>query len=225
MTQPFMPEEAMPIRALLVDDYALFRAGLRRALTALGICIVGEASTGDDAVRLATQLRPDVVVMDPDMPATDGIETTRLIASLPHDPAVLVLAETQSTDVLDSLLAGARSFLFKDGDALDLAEAIRRAAAGEYTLAPSVTHALVERLRSLEAQRKRFAPRECPADLTGREKQVLMLIAKGRDNAAIGSELYISSSSAKQPVAAILAKLGVATRAQAAAEAVRFGLA
>lgn len=225
MTQLPARNEALPVRALLVDDYALFRAGLRRALTALGICIVGEASTGRDAVRLAKQLRPDVVVMDPDMPATDGIETTRQIAALPDAPAVLVLADTQSADVLDALLAGARSFLFKDSDAADLAHAIRRAAVGEYALAPSVTRALVERLRALETQRARAAPKPCPVDFTGREKQVLMLIAKGRDNASIGSELFISASTAKQHVAAILAKLGASNRAQAAAEAVRFGLA
>jgi DNA-binding NarL/FixJ family response regulator len=221
-TFPLSHDETAPVRALLADDYALYRLGLARALTALGISIVGEASNGMDAVRLAAELRPDVVVMDTDMPILDGIEATRQITALTRPPAVLVLADSHSTDILDALLAGATSFLLKDAEVTVLAEGIRQAAAGQSALAPSVAGALVERLRELETARRPV--RECPSALTGRERQVLSLVAEGRDNAAIGQALCISSSTAKHHVAAILDKLGANNRAQAAADAVRFGL-
>jgi len=217
--------EEFAVRAVLADDYVLFRVGLRRALTALGIAVVGEASNGRDAVNLARELRPDVVIMDTDMPMMSGIDATRRIAELPNAPAILVLADAQSTDILDALLAGARSFLFKDSDPSDLADAVRRAARGESALAPSVTRALVERLRELEGDRLVSTRRYCPSALTGRERQVLTLVAEGRDNAGIGQALFISPSTAKHHVASVLGKLGVTNRAQAAAEAVRFGLA
>ncbi len=216
--------EAMPVRALLVDGLAPFRTGLRRALTALGIAVVGEASDGRDAVKLAAELRPDVVVIDAEMPAAEGVDATRLIAGMRDAPAVLLLADVQSNTVLDALLAGACSFLFKDDDVADLADAIRRAACGESSLAPSVTRELVQRLRELEGRHRLDVRRSCPSVLTTRERQVLRLLAEGRDNVTIGQELYMSASTAKHHVAAILGKLGAKSRAQAAAEAVRFGL-
>lgn len=223
--QPLMSQEELPITALLVDDHALFRVGLRRLLNALGISVVGEASNGRDGVRLAAELRPDVVVMDTDMPIMSGIEATRLITSEPNAPVVLVLASEDSTDVLDSILAGATSFLFKHADAAELAQGIKRAAAGESALAPSVTVRLVSRLRELESARQVETQRSAPVSLTLREREVLRLVADGRDNCTIGRELYISSSTVKHHVAAILSKLGASNRAQAAAEAVRIGLA
>lgn len=231
MAQPLMNSESLPVRALIADDYVLFRMGLSRALVACGIMIVGEAGNGREAVRMAAELKPDVVVMDTDMPVMGGLEATREIMKLPNAPAVLMLADAEgnasgdarSTSVLDALLAGARSFLLKDGDVADLAEGIRRAAAGESALSPSVAGALVERLRELESER-RHESRRAPSALTGREQQVLTLVVEGRDNAAIGQELSISASTAKHHVAAILEKLGAANRTQAAAEAVRFGL-
>lgn len=223
--QPLMSQEEMPVTALLVDDHALFRVGLKRLLNALGISVVGEASNGRDGVRLAAELRPDVVVMDTDMPIMCGIEATRLITAQPDAPVVMVLASEESTDVLDAILAGATSYLFKHADATELAQGIKRAAAGESALAPSVTVSLVARLRELEAARRAEAQRSVPVALTLREREVLRLVADGRDNCTIGRELYISSSTVKNHVAAILNKLGASNRAQAAAEAVRIGLA
>ncbi len=214
-------EEPMPVRAVLVDEVAAFRAALRRALTALGIAVVGEASTGIDAVRLTKELRPDVVVIDPDL---GGIDAARMIAGMNDAPAVLVLAESESDTVLDALLAGACSFRFKDDDVSDLAEAIRLAARGESSLAPSVARELVKRLRELETGRRLSVRGVCPSVLTGREQQVLALLAQGRNNATIGQELYLSASTVKHHVARILGKLGATTRAQAAAEAARFGM-
>lgn len=225
MAQPLTYDEAAPVRALLADNNALFRVGLKRLLNALGIAVVGEASNGRDAVRLASELRPDVVVIDTELPMLSGLEATKLISEMSDGPQVMVLATAQTTDVLDALLAGARSFLFKDADARVLADGIKRAAAGEATLAPSITISLVERLRELEATRAVEVPRVSANVLTPREQQVLRLVAGGRDNTSIGSELFISSSTVKHHVAAILDKLGASNRAQAAAEAVRIGLA
>jgi len=223
--QPLTSLDELPVRALLVDDNVLFRVGLRRLLNALGVSVIGEASNGRDGVRLATELRPDVVVMDTDMPIMNGIEATRQIASGPNAPAILILASEETADVLDALLAGAASFLFKHADAAELAHGIKRAAAGESALAPSVAVSLVARLRVLESSRRVETHLSASAALTLREREVLRLVADGRDNCAIGQELFISPSTVKNHVAAILHKLGAANRAQAAAQAVRVGLA
>jgi NarL family two-component system response regulator LiaR len=209
------------VRAVLVDDLVPYRVGLRRGLTALGIAVVGEASSGRDAVRLAKELRPDVVVIDPEL---GGIDAARQIAAMYEGPAVLVLADGQSETVLDALLAGACSFLFKADDLSDLAEAIRLAARGESSLAPTVARELVKRLRELETGRRLSVRDTCPSVLTGREQQVLTLLAQGRNNATIGQELFLSASTVKHHVARILGKLGATTRAQAAAQAARFGM-
>lgn len=213
-----------PVSVLLVDAQALYRVGLRRVLTAMGIAIIGEASNGRDAIRLASELRPDVIVMDTDLPDVSGIEITSSLACLPDAPPVLILTRAQTPDVLDALIAGAHSYLFKTADASELVNGIRRAAIGETTLAPTVARDLVDRLRELESVRCSSVPRE-HAKLTQRECDVLRLVAGGRDNQSIGAELYISPSTVKHHVAAILDKLGASNRAQAAAEAVRIGLA
>lgn len=221
-TRSAFPE---PVRVLLVDDHALFRVGLRRTLGALGLAVIGEASTGTDAVRLTSELRPDVVVLDAELPAGSGIDAVRAIAALAGGPRVLALASARSAGAMDALLAGACGFLVKDADVQDLAHGIRQAAAGQCALAPSIAGDLVQRLRELEAGRRATSvARGRSAPLTGREQEVLRLVAVGRDNPAIGRELYISPATVKHHVAAILDKLGAANRAQAAAEAVRIGL-
>jgi DNA-binding NarL/FixJ family response regulator len=214
-------DEVLPVRAVLVDEELAFRVGLRRALTALGIAIVGEASNGPSALRLVRELHPDVIVIDPEL---GGIDAARKIAAMHDAPAVLVLADAQTDEVLDALLAGACSVLFKNDDVSDLAEAIRLAARGASSLAPSVAGELVKRLRELEKGRRLAVRDVCPSVLTGREQQVLLLLAQGRNNATIGEELFLSASTVKHHVARILGKLGATSRAQAAAQAARFGL-
>lgn len=214
------------VRVLLVDDHALFRMGLRRTLGDLGIAVIGEASTGASAIRLTAELRPDLVVLDADLPGGSGIAAVRAIAATVGGPPVLVLSSTRSAAALDALLAGACGFLVKDTGAEDLAHAIREAVTGGCALAPSAAGELVDRVRLLESARRsagRMQQRSVP--LTAREREVLRLVAHGQDNPAIGRELVISAATVKHHVAAILGKLGAANRAQAAAEAVRIGLA
>lgn len=211
----------MPVRAVLVDDAGPFRAALRRALAALDITIVGEAASGRDALRLATGLRPDVIVMDPQLGGIDGI---RQIVALRDAPAVLVLGEMGPTGILSALLAGACSFLFKNADPSEVAEGIRLAARGQSTLAPRAAHAIVERLRALESERRLGPVASCPQALTPDEQKILTLLAKGYTDATIGEELYLSASTVRQHITRILGKLDATSRAQAAAEAARFGL-
>jgi DNA-binding NarL/FixJ family response regulator len=221
MAHASIHDEIRAARVLLVDESEQFRARLRPALSALGICVVGEAFSGPSALRLVKDLRPDVVVIDPEM---GGIDAARRIARMHNAPAVLVLADTRTDAVLDALLAGACSFRFKDDDVGDVAEAIRLAARGESSLAPSVAAQLVERLRELEKGLRLTVREACPSLLTGRERQVLSLLAEGRNNATIGQELFLSAGTVKRHVAKILGKLGATSRAQAAAQAARFGL-
>ncbi|MBW3606966.1 MAG: response regulator transcription factor [Actinobacteria bacterium] len=221
MAHALIDNEILPVRAVLVDDAAPFRAGLRRALPALGIAIVGEADNGRDALRLATELRPDVVVMDPEL---GGIDATQRIAALPDAPAVVVLADIGSTTILGALLAGACSFLFKDAKVPQIADAIRLAAKGQSSLAPRAGRALVDRLLALESGCDLAAWASCPPELTPHEQKILTLLAKGYTDAAIGKELYLSASTVRHHITGILGKLDATSRAQAAAEAARFGL-
>jgi DNA-binding NarL/FixJ family response regulator len=213
------------LRAIVADDHRLFRLGLRTMLEAHAIDVVGDASDGEEALRLVETMRPDVVVMDVGMPVLDGVEATRRIVAGGSGACVLVLTGSEGTDVLDALLAGARGYMLK-GDGMDrIAEAVHAAACGQTALAPQVAGRLVDRLRALESARveERTAPPMPP--LTSRESAVLRLLVTGCDNRAIAASLFISASTVKHHVTAILHKLGVENRVQAAVEAVRTGVA
>lgn len=211
------------VTALLVDDNTLFRQGLRMLLGSHGVSVIGEAPNGRDAVRLAVELQPDVVVMDTDMPVMDGIEATSRICSAPGGPTVLVLAAAVSA-ALDALLAGASGMLLKSAAPEEIAAGVKLAAAGQSVLAPSVAGTLVVRMRELEQARRERTPRRPEAELTAREHDVLLLLAAGHDNVEIGDDLEISPGTVKHHVASVLEKLGVENRVQAAVEAVRLGL-
>jgi DNA-binding NarL/FixJ family response regulator len=215
--------EGRRLRAIVVDDHRLFRLGLRAMLEARDIEVVGDADNGEDALRLAEAVNPDVVVMDLSMPRLDGVEATRRIVAGPSGACVLVLTGSEGTDVLDALLAGARGYMLKGAGMDRIADAVFAAACGQTALAPQVAGRLVDRLRDLESARKqeKFAPPMPP--LTARESDVLRLLVTGCDNQAIAHTLFISASTVKHHVTAILHKLGVENRVQAAVEAVRAG--
>ena len=212
------------MRLLLADDHTLFRRGLRELLEGYGFEVVGEAPNGSGAVQLARELRPDVTVMDLAMPGTSGVEATQAI--LDEDPAARILVLTISTEedeVLDALLAGACGYLLKDAEVAEIVAGIRAAAAGDAMISPAVATRLVGRLREQRRNERIQAPPK-PPPLTARERDILRLLAQGRENSAIAQELVISPATVKTHVAHLLSKLGLENRVQAAVFAVRHGI-
>ena len=215
-----------PTRVLLADDHGAIRVGLRLMLEAAGdIVVVGEASDGATAVRQAAALRPDVVVMDVRMPGVDGIAATRQIVDAGHG-AVLVLTTFDIDEyVFGALRAGASGFLVKTVDPAGLIGAVRRLAAGESVLAPEVTRRVLDDYARLDRTRAgTAAPSARLAVLTARERDILRLVADGLSNREIAADLVISVATAKTHVSRVLAKLGCASRLQAAILAREEGL-
>jgi DNA-binding NarL/FixJ family response regulator len=211
---------------MVVDDQAMVREGFSALLGAQqGIEVVADAADGREAVRLATRLTPDVVLMDIRMPVMDGIEATRQITALAYEPRpkVLVLTTFDLDDyVYEALRAGASGFLLKDARGSELVQAVRIVADGEGLLAPSVTRRLIA-----EFARRPAASSGRPTalgDLTPRETEVLQLIAGGLSNGEIAAELVLSEQTVKTHVGRILAKLGLRDRAQAVVVAYDSGL-
>ena len=212
------------IRIVLADDHALIRGGLAAMLGAEpDIEVVGEAADGGEAVELALRERPDVVVMDIRMPVVDGIEATRRLAQHGLASSVLVLTTFDLDDyVYEALRAGAGGFLLKDASPARLADAVRTVAAGEALLAPAVTRRLVERfVRRPPPGETRAAPF---AELTEREVEVAVLIARGLSNAEIAARLHLSEATVKTHVGRVLGKLGVRDRVGAVVLAYESGL-
>ena len=211
------------IRVLLADDQELVRSGFRLILElADGIEVVGEAGDGRDAVRLAKELEPDVVLMDVRMPELDGIEATRRLRQAGVDARVLVLTTFDLDDyVYAAMRAGASGFLLKDAPREQLVTAVRTVARGEALLAPAVTRRLIERFV------ERPAPLEAApalAELSARELEVLRLVAPGLSNAEIAGELIIGEATVKTHVARVLRKLGLRDRVQAVVLAYESGI-
>jgi DNA-binding NarL/FixJ family response regulator len=204
------------IRVLIVDDHAVVRQGLRIFLdTESDFEVVGEAPNGEEAVRLARALQPDIVLMDLLMPGMGGIEATRLIRS--EVGAVEVVALTSVLDdesVVAAVRAGAIGYLLKTAEADDLRRALRAAAAGQVQLDPAAAARLVSEVRTPAAIET----------LTDREAEVMRLLARGLANKEIGRELRISEDTVKTHVSRILAKLGARSRTQAVLQAMRMGL-
>jgi DNA-binding NarL/FixJ family response regulator len=219
------------LQVVLADDHHFFREGLRGVLAADGIAIAGEAVDGAEAVALARELAPDVVVMDLEMPGSGGIDAIAQIAAASPAIAIVVLTvSVDGDDVLRALSAGARSYLLKDTRTDELAGCIRQTAGGQTVLSPEVAEALTA--RALEHARADgdaiAAAAQASADLpslTTRETDVLRLVVDGADNAAIGRALSISPHTVKQYMTNIFEKLEVSSRVQAAVYAVRSGLA
>ena len=214
-------------RCLIADDQAMVREGFAAVLDSQpGVLVVGQAADGADAVRRARHLEPDVVLMDVRMPVMDGLAAARQIlgaAPGPHRPRVLMLITFDLDDyVYEALRAGASGFLLKDATAAELVHAVQVVAAGDALLAPSVTRRLIADF----ARRPAAGPRPPAAltVLTGRETEVLGLIARGLSNAEISDTLVIAEQTTKTHVSRILAKLGLRDRAQAVVLAYESGL-
>jgi DNA-binding NarL/FixJ family response regulator len=214
-----------PIRVLVVDDQELVRLGFCVILDAAdGITVVGEAANGEAAVSQVAAHAPDVVLMDIRMPGMDGLEATRVITRGPAVAPKVVMLTTFDLDdyVYEALRAGASGFLLKDSPRHDLIAAVRAAAAGDALLAPSVTRRLIEAFA-------RRPPETSPspsqlASLTARERDVLLLLARGRSNAEIASVLFVSEATVKTHVGNLLAKLGLRDRVQAVILAYETGI-
>jgi DNA-binding NarL/FixJ family response regulator len=211
------------IRVLVADDQALMRGGFRMILDAQNdIEVVGEAIDGRDAVEQYRRLSPDVVVMDVRMPAMDGIEATRRLTAAAPPARVLILTTFDLDEyVYEALRAGASGFLLKDRPPEELVGAVRVVATGEALIAPSVTRRLIE-----EFARRPGAPRqpEGLAELTEREREVLVLMARGRSNTEIAADLFVAETTVKTHVGHVLAKLRLRDRAQAVVVAYESGL-
>ena len=213
------------LRVLLVDDQAMVRVGFRLILESEpGIVVVGEADDGGQAVALASTLRPDVILMDIQMPTLDGLEATRRILAKPaaDAPRVLILTTFERDEyVFAALRAGASGFLLKNAPPEDLIEAVRVVAAGDALLAPSVTRRIIEEL----VRRAPAAPRSPALDgLTDREADVLRGLARGLSNAEIAGRLFVGEATVKTHVSNVLAKLGLRDRVQAVVFAYEGGL-
>ncbi len=215
-------DEDQPITVFLVDDHTVVRTGLKAYLnTEPGIEVVGEAADGLEALARLGALAsgtgvPDVILMDLQMPNLDGVETTsRVKSTWPEIDVIAVTSFIEEARIRAALEAGATGYLLKDADAQDVADAIRAAVAGEVRLDPVAAAALASGMR---------APKSAVADLTSREREVIVLVAEGRTNREIGRRLGVAERTARTHVSNILTKLGLASRTQAAMWAVREGL-
>jgi two-component system, NarL family, response regulator LiaR len=209
-------EVSVPIRVLIADDHAVVHKGLRSFLELdPGLKIVGEAADGAAALRMAQELRPDVVLMDLLMPVMDGVAATSAIRrELPDTEVIALTSVLEESLVIQAIQAGAIGYLLKDTDAPKLRQAIKAAAAGEVQLSPAAAAMLVHKVK---------APRS-PETLTERETEVLRELARGKSNKEIANSLFISETTAKTHVKNIMQKLGVPSRTQAALYAARIGL-
>ncbi len=215
----------MTVRVVLADDQPLVRAGLRVLMAdTVGIDVVGEAENGAQAVHLARDVQPDVVVMDIRMPGMDGIEATRMITADRAAARVVVLTTFDDDDyVYAALRAGASGFLVKDMALEDILTAIRVVAAGDALLAPGVTRRLIAQFAGRAGPGPTPEWRDIDA-ITEREREVLTLVGRGMSNAEIAASLFISTATAKAHVARLLAKLGARDRVQLVIAAYDAGL-
>jgi NarL family two-component system response regulator LiaR len=203
-----------PIRVLLVDDHAVVRSGLGAVISAYdGLDLVGEAGDGDEAVRLCQSLKPDVVLMDLLMPKMDGVAATRAIKEQRPETRIIALTSFKEKDYVEGALkAGATSYLLKNVSAQELVSAIRKVVSGQSSLSPEAAEVLIQGVK---------APQPPGFDMTAREKEILALMVDGLTNEQISEKLIVSLSTVKFHISNVLSKLGVNSRTEAVALALR----
>lgn len=213
----------MAIKVVLADDQAMVRAGFRMILESEpDIAVVGEAENGEQAVDVAARLRPDLVLMDIQMPVMDGLEATRRITSGSAEARVIILTTFERDEyVFEALRFGASGFLLKNAPPEELVHAVRVVADGDALLSPSVTRRIIE---EFSARPVRLSTPPDLGRLTAREREVLRLLASGRSNAELADELYIGEGTIKTHVSSVLSKLGLRDRVQAVVFAYETGL-
>jgi two-component system response regulator DevR len=211
--------DAPPIRILIADDHEVVRIGLAALLDRQeGFAVIGEAGTGEEAARLARVLRPDVVVMDIRMPGGSGTDACRAIREgSPATPVIMLTSYADEEALFEAIAAGAAGYVLKRIGSDELVQAIRTVAAGRSLLDPSVTAAVLERVRSATQQEESGAF----AELTDQERRVLAHLADGASNREIAESMALAEKTVRNYVSSILAKLGLASRSQAAAYAIR----
>ncbi len=211
----------LTIRVLLADDHRMLREGLRRSLTEEGFDIVGEAENGEQAVQMAADLQPDVVLMDVSMPEMDGVEATRSIRGTDTSTRVIMLTMHADKEVLaEAIRAGASGYLVKDCSTDEVAEAVRMAVKGDTALSPQLAASMLDEVRRLDVPDTSEADRV----ITRREEEVLQLIADGCSTPEVATQLYISQKTVKNHLASIYQKLDARDRTQAVLQAVRMGI-
>jgi DNA-binding NarL/FixJ family response regulator len=214
------------IRVLVADDQRVVREGLASLLRLLaGVEVVGTAADGNEALAMAIQLQPDVVLMDLRMPHSDGVETTRRLRD--YDASIKVLVLTTYADdrsVIDALRAGARGYLTKDAGAAQIRDALHQVTSGQPAIDPAVQQHLLDIITATRASPPGGLAPQFPAGLTAREADVLTLIARGLSNTEIASHLVVSEATVKSHINHLYAKTGVRDRAQAVAYAYQHGL-
>ncbi|CUR60788.1 Two-component response regulator [metagenome] len=215
---------AAPLRVLLVDDHAMVRSGFAMVLSVEDdIEVVGEASDGLQAIERARESRPDVVLMDVQMPRMDGIEATRHLVADDLGHVVIVTTFDRDDYLFDALQAGASGFLLKNAGPEQLLDAVRAAGRGHALLAPEVTRRVISRMAGRDAAPERSEP-EALARLTAREREVLVLLGRGLSNGEVATELVLGEATVKTHVSNVLAKLHLRDRVQAVIYAYEAGL-
>ena len=224
--RPTGDPERDTIRVLVVDDHALFRRGICQVLLGEeGIDVVGEAEDGAEAHALAVRLRPDVVLMDVNMPGTDGIEATgRIAVDLPDVRILMLTVSDDEEDLFRAITAGAVGYLLKEISSDEVAEAVRAVVRGQTLLSPAMASKLIGEYATLARRVAASSARVAVPRLTAREREVLTLVAHGYTNRDIGRQLFISGNTVKNHVRNILEKLQIHTRAEAVVFAVRENL-
>ncbi|MBI4934097.1 MAG: response regulator transcription factor [Actinobacteria bacterium] len=204
----------MATTVVLVDDHTMLRQGLRRALEAEGVKVIGEASDGDEGVKVALAAKPDVVLMDVSMPGTDGIDATKRLVGADNRMRVIMLTMHADRDVIDrAIKAGAVGYLTKDASIGEVIEAIRLAANGDRPMSPRLAEAMLTEAR-----------KDTEAIISSREEEVLQLVADGYGTTEIADKLFISQKTVKNHLASIYEKLNARDRTQAVLLAVKMGI-